>query len=95
MENLINIALVKYLAMEFGVTEITITKSERCLAFKSFNAFSDTRLMEGVEKSNGKAYLSVSLKPAIAFKRQGKDNAEMLFLTRKFLENCHLCGKKL
>lgn len=93
-ENLINIAVVKYLASEFNVTEITVTKSDCFLAFKSFNAFSDTRLMEGVEKSNGKAYLSVSLKPAIAFKRQGKDNAEMLFLIRRFLENCYSSVKK-
>jgi transcription-repair coupling factor (superfamily II helicase) len=85
VENLINIALVKYLAMEFGVTEITITKSECSLAFKSFNAFSNTSLMESVEKSAGKVYISVSAKPALMFKRDGQDNALVLESMKKFL----------
>lgn len=85
VENLINIAVVKYLAAEFGVTEINILKSGCSLVFGSFNSFADNRLMEAVENSAGTAVISVSDKPRINFKRVG-DNAAMLFETRKFLE---------
>ncbi len=87
VENLINIAVVKYLAAEFGVTEINVVKDDCSLVFASFNAFANQKLMDAVERSGGKAYISASVKPRICFKRTGADNAGMLNDIRAFLQN--------
>ncbi len=86
VENLINIAMTKHLASEFNVTEINILKGDCSLVFPSFNSFADTRLMEAVESFSGQAFISVSEKAKISFRKGELDNSAVLIKMREFLE---------
>ncbi len=94
VENLINIAVTKRLAGQLKVIEIVISKDDCSLVFSNFNAFSDDGLMLAIEKSMGNAYISVSDRPRVNFKRGGVDNSAMLLKMREFLERALLCKGK-
>ncbi len=83
--NLINIAVVKYLAMKISAVKITVSKSETSLSFATFNAFNNEKLMSAIEKYKDKARISMSATPKLEFIRSGENNAEMLGLLRRFL----------
>ncbi len=89
VENLINIALTKHFAGDFGVTEINVNKSDYSLAFENFTAFKDKRLMDAVDGSNGTAYISVLDKPKISFRRGEMDSSEILIVMKEFLTRAH------
>ena len=87
-ENLINIAVVKRLAMDISAVKLTVSKGETSLTFETFNAFNNERLMSAIDNYKGVARISMSAKPKIEFKNDGKTNAEMLGLVREFLLFC-------
>ena len=87
-ENLINIAVVKRLAMDISAVKLTVSKGETSLAFETFNAFNNERLMSAIDNYKEVARISMSAKPKIEFKNDGKTNAEMLELVREFLLLC-------
>ena len=84
--NLISIAVVKRLAMEISAVKITVSKNETSLAFETFTAFNNEKLMSAIEKFKDVARISMSAKPKIEFKNDGKTNAEMLSVLREFLK---------
>lgn len=85
VQNLINIAVVKRLAMKISAVKITVSKTETSLTFGTFGAFNNERFMSAVESYSGKVRISMSAAPKLEFVRFGKSNAEMLGVLREFL----------
>ena len=83
--NLVNIAVVKYLAMKISAVKITVTKGETGLTFETFKAFDNEKLMRAIDGFGGKTRISMSSAPKIEFLREGENNAEMLAIMREFL----------
>lgn len=84
--NLINVAVVKNLGANFGVSNITISKERSYFEFNDFKAFLSGKLPELVEKSNQKAFITMTDKARIEFNREVGTNAETLKVMRTFLE---------
>lgn len=85
--NLINVAMVKNTGAKFGVSNVTIDKNRAFFEFNDYKSFMKSELLEAVDKSMGKAYISMGNKARIEFKRNGEDNSLMLVVMRKFLES--------
>ncbi len=84
--NLINIALVKRLAMKFSVTEIVVKNEEVYLAFADFKVFKDKGLLDAMDDTLG-ITLSMKNKASLVFDNFGVPNEDMLVKLRKFLQN--------
>jgi transcription-repair coupling factor (superfamily II helicase) len=84
-ESLINIAVVKMLAMKHGVKSIVINKSVTKLVFGDFKAFADERLRNAIDEFDEKIRVSMSVEPVLEFISDNQTNAEMLRLVREFL----------
>ena len=84
-ENLLNIAMVKALAMKFKVSKITVTKSLVGLEFSSLNALADKRLGLAMQEFSDTVWLNMAEKPVVEFKRDFMDNSAMLKTVREFL----------
>ena len=84
-QNLINIAVVKMLAMRFSVKEIIVKREQVSLVFNDFSAFADERLKKAMDKFNGKVNVSMATAPALDFIRNDQTNAKMLSVLREFL----------
>jgi transcription-repair coupling factor (superfamily II helicase) len=84
-ENLINIAVVKMLAMKLSVKEIIVTRERVSLTFNDFSAFGDKRLAAAMDKFNGRLSVSMATVPALDFIRKEQTNDEMLAVLREFL----------
>ncbi len=87
VENLIGIAVLKYLAMKIGAEKIVINKEKCAILFDNLALFKNGKIISAVENSNGEAVINVSDKVGIEFASNGKSNKEMLFKMRSFLEN--------
>lgn len=85
--NLINVAMVKNTGARLGVSNITIEKERAFFEFNDFKRFLKGELPEAVEKTNGKAYITMTNKARIEFKREGETGEEMLKIMREFLES--------
>ena len=84
VDNLINIAVVKMLAMKLGVKEINVKKAQTNLVFNDFSIFGNEKLRTAIDEFAG-ASISMASAPAIEFKRTANDNATMLTILRSFL----------
>ena len=84
-DNLINIAVVKFLAMKKGVCEINVKQSSVSLIFSEFKAFADEKLRRAIDEMSDCVTVSMSTAPAVEFIRQGENNAQMLVKVRQFL----------
>ena len=85
VKNLIDIAVVKSLAMKISAVKITVSKDETSLSFENFNAFNNDKLMSAIDDFKGKVRISMSLSPKLEFTLKGKNNAEKLRHMREFL----------
>lgn len=88
--NLINVAMVKNTGATFGVSNITIDKDRAFFEFNDFKRFIKSELVPMTEKSDGRAYITMTKKARIEFKREGETSAEMLKIMREFLENAKI-----
>ena len=79
------IAVVKFLAMKTGVSEIVVRKGETSLSFENFNAFANEKLMRATEKYSDTVKISMSAVPKLEFAANGRTNEEMLKVMREFL----------
>ncbi len=86
VENLISIAVIKYLSAKLGAIEIVIKRGEYKIVLNGINAFKQDGLMNALEKYKTVAYPSFSANPTIIFNGYGKSNDEVLCLMREFLE---------
>ncbi|MBR2449275.1 MAG: transcription-repair coupling factor [Clostridia bacterium] len=84
VDNLINIAVVKMLAMKLGVKEINVKKAQTNLVFNDFSVFGNEKLRTAIDEFAG-ASISMTSAPAIEFQRTANDNATMLTILRSFL----------
>ena len=84
-ENLINIAVVKMLAMKLGVKEINVKKATVNLVFSDFNAFADKNLARAMDEFSDCVTISMATEPSLEFIRNGQTNGEMLSKLRAFL----------
>ena len=84
-KNLINIAVVKTLAMKKGVTEIIVKKGQVSLIFADFKAFMDEGLRKAVDEFSDTVKIAMSQKPALEFVLVDDNNALMLSRVREFL----------
>lgn len=83
--NLVNIAMVKFMAMKISATLITVKKGENSLSFDDIGAFDNPNLMEAVEKYEGKVRITVSKTPKLEFAGGTKEKSEILCDIREFL----------
>ncbi len=84
-ENLINIAVVKMLAMKKGVVEINVKKDKVNIVFADFKAFADEGLRRAIDEFSDIVHISMSNKPSLEFSITDSDNATMLVRVREFL----------
>ncbi|MBQ3047213.1 MAG: transcription-repair coupling factor [Clostridia bacterium] len=84
-DNLINIAVVKSLAMKKGVCEINVKQASVNLIFSEFKAFADEKLRKAIDEMSDCVTVSMSTAPAVEFIREGENNAQMLLKVRQFL----------
>ena len=84
-DNLINIAVVKSLAMKFSVKEINVRMSDVNLVFNDFKAFADERLIKALEKFKSVAGIVMITAPMIEFKRENQRSSSMLKVIKAFL----------
>ena len=84
-ENLINIAVVKMLAMKLGVSEIIVQKSQTSLTFSDFKAFANQSLITAMDYYSEVVQVNMVSVPKLEFLRQGEDNSDALLLLKEFL----------
>jgi transcription-repair coupling factor (superfamily II helicase) len=85
VDNLINIAVVKMLAMKLGVKEINVKKSQTNLIFGDFNAFGQEGLRHAMDEFSQNVSISMVSTPSLEFERTAVDNSSMLAVVRAFL----------
>ena len=83
--NLINIAVVKMLAMKLSVKEIIVKREQVCLIFNDFSIFADQRLVNALDKFKGRVMVTMASAPAIEFIKMDQTNDKMLSIMREFL----------
>ncbi len=83
-DNLINIAVVKSLAMKFFVKEINVRMSDVNLVFNDFKAFADEKLSRALEEFKDVAMIVMTTAPMIEFKRENRSSRDMLKLIKAF-----------
>jgi transcription-repair coupling factor (superfamily II helicase) len=83
-DNLINIAVVKSLAMKFAVKEINVRMSDVNLVFNDFKAFANEKLSRALEEFKEVACIVMTTAPMIEFKRENQSSREMLKLIKEF-----------
>jgi len=84
-DNLINIAVVKMLAMKLGVKMVTVHKADVRLTFNDFKAFANDKLRGAIDGFSDTVRISMATEPAIEFVLRGEGNATMLKTVREFL----------
>ncbi|MBR1968241.1 MAG: transcription-repair coupling factor [Clostridia bacterium] len=84
-DSLIDIAVVKMLGAKIGVKNVVVNKSETKLTFHNFNAFANGNLQRALEEFGGDITVSMSVEPALEFRRISESNADMLKFVRAFL----------
>lgn len=85
VENLINIAVVKRLAMKISASSIVVTKDKTAISFGSLNAFANDKLRSAIDQFSDQAVINMSSVPEIEFYNNGENNADMLKKVRAFL----------
>ncbi|MBE5733726.1 MAG: transcription-repair coupling factor [Clostridiales bacterium] len=85
VDNLINIAVVKMLAMKLGVKEINVKKDQTNLVFSDFNVFGKENVRRAIDEFNGGVNISMVTAPSLEFTRTERDNSAMLAVMRAFL----------
>ncbi len=84
-DNLINIAVVKMLAMRLKVKEIVIKRGEYKLIFADFNSFADKKLQRAMDEFFETVRISMAGEPTLEFTSQNESNSEMLYKVKEFL----------
>ena len=84
-DNLINIAVVKMLAMKIKASEITVKSGECSISFLDFKAFADDKLRRAIDENEDLVRISMSTVPKIEFLSNGESNEDMLYHVREFL----------
>ena len=89
VKNLIDISMVKFLAMKIGVSKIIINKERTCLIFEDLSALKDGVVVNTVENSNIPCNINVVGKINVDFINNGENSQKMLSKVRLFLEKAN------
>ncbi len=84
-DNLINIAVVKMLAMKIKIKNVTVNKEKVALTLSDFNTLGVQKVRDALDEFNDDVKIVLSNEPMIEFIRNGQTNAEMLVKVRAFL----------
>ena len=85
-DNLINIAVVKRLAMKLGIKKVVVNKDETKLVLGDFSVLARAKVVSALDQLEDGAKITMVGEPAIEFIRQGiLSNSEMLKVMREFL----------
>ncbi len=84
-DNLINIAVVKILAMKLKVKNITINKERVALVLNDFNVLGAQKVINSIDEYSDSVKIVLTNEPTIEFIRNNQTNAEMLKIVRAFL----------
>lgn len=85
VQNLIDIASVKRLALKLQVEKIIVKNDQTAITFASINAFSNQKLTTAIEDFKHAVRLNVAKTPTLEFSRTGENNSDMLYKVKKFL----------
>ena len=84
-DSLIDIAVVKMLALKKSVKTVVVTRSETKLVFADYKAFADDGLSRAMDDFDGQVKVSMAGETAIQFAVNGQTNSQMLKVMRSFL----------
>ena len=90
LENLINIARIKYLAKELNIEKIASKKTPRLFTFGTSNVEGKLKinLSELVNKYKNKIKFSSGIKPSITLEINSNNDSELLKDVIEFLKSC-------
>ncbi len=84
-DNLINIAVVKWLATKLKAVQINVRKSDVNIIFGSFNVFGDEKLRRAMDEFSDDVRINMASAPTIEFNRTDESNEDMLYKLKEFL----------
>lgn len=84
-DNLINIAIVKMLAMKFGVKTVIVNREKTELVLSDFSLLGKDKVKSALDEFCDIVKISMTVEPTLEFVRKDQTNAEMLALMRAFL----------
>lgn len=84
-DNLINIAIVKMLAMKLGVKSVVINRENTQLVLSDFSLLANEKVKKALDEFCEQVKISMAIEPTLEFVRESQTNAEMLSLMRAFL----------
>ena len=85
--NLIEISLIKRLAMKLTAKKVEVSKQNVALTFNNFMAFRNPKLLEKIDCNKDLVIISMDQEPCLKFRRTKKTNVEMLMEVKNFLES--------
>lgn len=84
-DNLINIAIVKILAMKLGVKNVIINREDTKLILSDISKLADKKLHDALDYFSDMVKVSMAGEIALEFIKEGQSNDDMLKLVRAFL----------
>ncbi|MBE5736822.1 MAG: transcription-repair coupling factor [Clostridiales bacterium] len=84
-DNLINIAVVKLLAMKLGVKMVVINREQAKLVLNDFSVLANQKLTRAIDEFNEIVKISMSVEPTLEFEKNGQTNEQTLFQIKSFL----------
>lgn len=90
--NLIDIALIKSLAMNFEITKIVLNNKGAGFAFENAEIFKNENLLNAVNKMGKDVVLTATIPPQLLFNSKGKKPEQVLELMKNFLFIAHEKG---
>ena len=86
-DSLIDIAMVKRMAMKLGVREVVINNSVTKIVFGEFKAFANSDLQRAMDEYGDSVMVNMAKEPAIEFSLIGEKSADRLKVVRKFMQS--------
>ena len=83
--NLINIAVVKMLSAKLGVKQVDVNRDGTRLVLADFSVLAGQKIKNALDEFSDVITISMAGEPSLDFDKNGKDNAEMLELLKRFL----------
>ncbi len=84
-DNLINIAIVKMLAMKLGVKKVVVNREKTELVLSDFSLLANQNVKSALDEFCDLVKISMAVEPTLEFARKSQSNAEMLSIMRAFL----------
>ncbi len=85
--NLINIAVVKFLASKIKVKSVLVNREQAKLVLTDISVLADQKLKNALDEFTESVTISMSSEPALEFIKNGQTNAQVLQLIKSFLTN--------